>query len=76
MSHAGCAIRRVTPNVVGNTGTARIEIIGDNFDQQAEVHLIAPDGHEIDGDELRQDSGTLFATFDLVRPTPQWGCTT
>ena len=59
-------IREVTPTVVGNAGTATIEILGDNFSSDAEVQLIAPDGTVIEGEEYYQDAATLFATFDLA----------
>jgi len=59
-------IRQVTPNEVGNAGTATIKILGDAFEPAAEVQLIAPGGTVIEGDEYYQDPATLFVTFDLA----------
>ncbi|MHC4403225.1 MAG: carboxypeptidase regulatory-like domain-containing protein, partial [Planctomycetota bacterium] len=59
-------IREVTPNEVGNAGTATIKILGDAFDPAAEVQLVAEDATIIEGEEYYQDSATLFATFDLA----------
>jgi len=59
-------IYQVTPNQVGNAGTATIKILGDAFDPAAEVQLVAPDATIIEGEEYYQDSATLFATFDLA----------
>jgi len=58
-------IRRVTPNVVGNTGTATIKIEGDSFDINAQARITSPGGMTFDADELWQDASTLFTTFDL-----------
>ena len=65
-ANTSLAIRRVTPNVVGNTGTATVEIIGDNFHPDAQAQLIASDGTVIKADEYWQDASTLFATFYLA----------
>jgi len=59
-------IRTVSPGEVSNAGEATLQIDGDNFDPQAQVRLIAPDGSEIAAEELYQNSATLFATFDLA----------
>ncbi|MDA1054741.1 MAG: carboxypeptidase regulatory-like domain-containing protein [Planctomycetota bacterium] len=59
-------IREVAPNEAGNTGSATIEILGDSFSADAQVQLIAPDGAIVEGNVFRQDSSTLFATFDLA----------
>jgi len=63
---ASFGIRQVTPNIIGNTGTATVKIEGDNFDSDAQAQLIAPDETVIEADEYWQDPSTLFATFDLA----------
>ena len=58
-------IIQVSPDLVGNAGSATFKIEGDNFDPDAEVQLTGPSG-TIDSEEYYQDSATLFATFDLA----------
>ena len=61
------AIRQVSPSTVGNAGTATVKITGDNFAEDFQVTLIAPDGTTIiEAQEWFQDGSTLFATFDLA----------
>ena len=58
-------IRQVSPNEVGRNGTATIRVLGDGFQPDAQVQLIATDDTVIEGVEYYQDSTRLFATFDL-----------
>jgi len=60
------AIREVTPNEVGNAGTATLKIIGDGFSSDTEVQMEGPGAIMVDAEEFYQDSSTLFATFDLA----------
>ena len=59
-------IREVAPSEIGNAGTATIKILGDDFGPDAEAQLVGPGGAVIEGNEYRQDSATLFGTFDLA----------
>jgi len=59
-------IRDVDPKQLGNADSATIKIVGEDFNPDAEVQLIASDGTIIEGDEYYQDPATLFATFDLA----------
>jgi len=72
-ANTSLTIRRVTPNLVGNTGTATIEIIGDNFDLDAQAQLIASSGVVIEADEYWQDASTVYATFDLASVNAEHG---
>lgn len=58
-------IRTAMPGVVGNAGRATIKIDGDNFNPAAQAQLVSTNGTRIEAEEYFQDSGTLFATFDL-----------
>jgi len=62
-------ILSASPSLVGNAGNATVEIIGDNFSPDDEVHLVAPDGiTELTPLEVYYvDPGHTFATFDLAR---------
>jgi len=63
----GLAVRQVTPDRVGNAGSATIEIVGDNFTRAAQVRLVGAGGDTVlEGQEWFQDASTLFATFDLA----------
>ncbi|NLE39866.1 MAG: carboxypeptidase regulatory-like domain-containing protein, partial [Pirellulaceae bacterium] len=65
-ARSGLEIREVSPGTVGNAGRATIKVVGDNFDPEAQVRLVAPGGAAIEAEEYYQDGATLFATFDLA----------